>query len=538
MLCVLRILSTHYTLDITLVSHFNTIMNQQEAIGYIQDILPQISHSDEAEDVLLKFANDKNLSPAQVERLGQVFNNAKTLTFLEKSANRGGSFPIIDTENLVSRYTDLPEKRVEQHTGRSDAVIEWCGDDHDKSASAEGELDSFPGLEDLKAREPAYTLTPDDQTTKEAAELDKHKTFIRKRAAEDNTRIDAEFLDMFEDEQRDTIREKVAGLVDDVRGFDFDWDNSIKAAAYLLGPDRYTQAGSILKSASGNKLSVPELDFDALSEEYGFNVEPRSTEEVISLHTKLASILDSFELLRIAREDRSSILGLSKAAMNVDEEVYTDTATNTGGSSDPGYNPTTDSSGRKTNNTNQNRKGNDRPSDRQQNTKNDSEKKEKDDSGKKEKGESNKSMLDPILDEMVNVGKGVGEKAGPSNAFKSVKSLIEGARSPNKTQKAVDVGLSDSAAQVSLTKALRDPIIAEADPETVVSLFNSMRSANPGFVEDPNNLIMAMREAVQYDSIPIHTLKELLDMNLSRAKVDDLDTKANQSRYSNAPRKV
>ena len=502
-------------------------MNQQEAIGYIQDILPQISHSSEAEDVLLKFAHAKNLAPAQVERLGQVFNNAKTLTFLEKSANRGGSFPVIDTENLVARYTDLPTKRSIQQPGRSAEVSEWCGDDLSKSASEYEELSSFPSLEALQSSEPRFVGEPDACTSKEASELEERIQFFRKHAAHACMRIDEEFLDMFEDEQRDIIRDKVASIVDSGRSSTLDFKSAIKAAAYLLGPETYGEVQGILKSASNGRLNAVDMDFKQLDEEYAFNPEARQTEEVVDLHDKLASILHSYDLLRIAREERESIIGEKSAAVATG---YGDTAQQS--KAKMHYNQSTHSPQSSSKTTKSNPKGKPRgtPSSRG-NGGNGGGGNGGDDKDKKDKKDNKKNTADEILESLVGV-------MNPSNVNSKVKELINDFKSPNKSQYAVDTALSDSAAHVALTKALRDPIVSEADPETVVSLFNSMRAANPAFVEDPNNLVMALREAVQYDSIPIHTLKELLDMSLSQAKIKDLNDKAYQSNYGNVPRKA
>ncbi len=78
---------------------------RNQMIGWLtDDILPQVRQGAAPEKVLLKFANAKNLSAGLLEGLGQLYNTAKTLSYLEKSAHRGGTFPIIDVPELVKDY--------------------------------------------------------------------------------------------------------------------------------------------------------------------------------------------------------------------------------------------------------------------------------------------------------------------------------------------------------------------------------------------------------------------------------------------------
>src|ERR1019366_5228122 len=79
------------------------------------------------EQSILKFASTNNLAPAQVEMLGQLFNTAKTLSHLEKSASRGASFPIIDVPKMVSSYLELPDTKEETLTGKqADMSLPAC----------------------------------------------------------------------------------------------------------------------------------------------------------------------------------------------------------------------------------------------------------------------------------------------------------------------------------------------------------------------------------------------------------------------------
>ena len=65
---------------------------------------------------------------------------------------------------------------------------------------------------------------------------------------------------------------------------------------------------------------------------------------------------------------------------------------------------------------------------------------------------------------------------------------------------------------------LTDPIIREADPDMVVSLYNTLQQANPEIARDPNLIRFALREAIQYESVPLHTYKDLVETDEKRQK--------------------
>lgn len=98
-------------------------MKQQLIEWLINEVGPEIKKSGDAHGELLKFARTKNLSPALTEALGQLYNTAKTLSFMDKNANRGGSFPLVDVPKLVEDYMKLPESESKS-AARRDVVAE------------------------------------------------------------------------------------------------------------------------------------------------------------------------------------------------------------------------------------------------------------------------------------------------------------------------------------------------------------------------------------------------------------------------------
>lgn len=84
---------------------------RRQLLDWLQDdIAPEIRAGADPADAILKFAEERDLSVAQVEGLGQLFNTAKTIAHLEKSANRGDSFGIVDVPALLDRFIDNAPK--------------------------------------------------------------------------------------------------------------------------------------------------------------------------------------------------------------------------------------------------------------------------------------------------------------------------------------------------------------------------------------------------------------------------------------------
>ena len=81
------------------------IMNEQIA-SWFEELIPEIKETGDPRGTLLKFANEKNLAPALLERLGFIYNTAKTVNYLDKTASqgRGSSFKILDVPDLLEAY--------------------------------------------------------------------------------------------------------------------------------------------------------------------------------------------------------------------------------------------------------------------------------------------------------------------------------------------------------------------------------------------------------------------------------------------------
>jgi hypothetical protein len=108
-------------------------MNQREAVDTMFRLLPQME-KDTPENVFVKYAADKRLSPAQLTRLGQVFNTTSTNVTLQK--DRNGTPSLIDVPAMVGSYVNSTG-RSPKHAHQS-FLSEGDAPQQEKAAAATG----------------------------------------------------------------------------------------------------------------------------------------------------------------------------------------------------------------------------------------------------------------------------------------------------------------------------------------------------------------------------------------------------------------
>ena len=72
----------------------------------IQNLLPRIKSAGTAEPILLEYAKSNNLAPAQLVKLAQTLNTARSVAWMDQNPEaRGATVPLIDTDQLVQQFT-------------------------------------------------------------------------------------------------------------------------------------------------------------------------------------------------------------------------------------------------------------------------------------------------------------------------------------------------------------------------------------------------------------------------------------------------
>lgn len=106
----------------------------------------------------------------------------------------------------------------------------------------------------------------------------------------------------------------------------------------------------------------------------------------------------------------------------------------------------------------------------------------------------------------------------------------------NRDQQRVDTDMRDVRHVAILQNLMTtDEILAEADPDQVVGIYNTIREMSPEIAGDINVMRVLLRSAVQHEGISPFDLKGLLDTELVKQKVDMGQRRMNDHLYKGKP---
>lgn len=446
------------------------------------DVLPELKASKaKPEDVLLKYATTKNLSPALLEALGQIFNTAKTVSYLEKSANRGGTFPIVDVPKLVERYLDTRTDGTKQAM-----TLGWELTNHDTGYELPECFDSVLG--DHNTVPPVTEEVLDPRAQAKAAAV-----------AKEDVQVLVGFAEQFLDECKDNAR-KIASTVERAIRSNSDLDfASVESDALFLHGDAIKQAADNLASLlAANHIHVKRasgpgknrLVRDATGLLGHIEAFHKCLEQIGHTHDLVkeamsATSTEREHALDPAFEDVISRLNISNYSKRTRDF-------STGQGAGMGPSPLL---------------------------------KKKPDVGK-DKGtnyiDSLSTGLDGLAAEPLRY---LGGKA---------KQIFEDSSNPE--QKQVDMGMDD-VRQVAMLQNLltTDDVLSESDPDKVIAAFNTIRNASPTMAKDVNIMRVALRSMVAHDGISPFDVKGLSDAELASQKVDINRKLMNDAAYGGKP---
>jgi len=152
----------------------------------------------------------------------------------------------------------------------------------------------------------------------------------------------------------------------------------------------------------------------------------------------------------------------------------------------------------------------------------------------KSESDPQRGLIDEVSD-MSGKGKGILKSVNkqlskvspvtPDNLSKTKKDLNK--VDVNKDKIKLDRYKEITKKQINLEKLVSsDPVISEADPNLVASLYLSLTENFPTLSKDINTTRYILREAIQYEGIPVTMLADLADIEESIAKRVESQSKA------------
>lgn len=475
-------------------------MTHQKILDTLDELMPRIASTRDPEGVMLKFAKENNLYPAQVEKLGHAFNQCKTLVGLQKQANRGDSFNILDVPTMVKKYATYTPADV---LSKKEKAVHKKVDKITKQASAADlpfERVPLPDIMEQLRYKGAEIIESD------VAEYDLSKSSghfditFNKSASEKELSLDDK-INMLK-EAHAAIKEAISNASTVIQGAREAVGikcASIAKALRQKGPEAWSEMVEDVAYGFGVKSAAA---IDAVENYLEVNRIPFTTVDLTkkSYHSTLATdrhgvydtMSEVIQLVDMYKEASSTIEQLGKEKQTIVQSIdnlikSAATPAPIGIASIPApisRNP-----------------GSYDVSDEYKPI--------------VQKLDNYNLGLDSIVEpptKIINTATDIFVN-NPAKAINQVESLGEHVKqylpkddSKERLEKTQDKLDRELALQQVM---LQDPIIAEADPKEVQELYNTISGISPRFAKNPRMMTTALKEALQYGAVPISMLKDI-----------------------------
>jgi len=486
-------------------------MNHAEIISALEDVLPEIKVTKDPEGTFLKYASAHNLSPAQLERVIHFYNIAKTNNFLDKSANRAAHFKILNSQDVLDKFVT--------QSGGSDGVDQLDPDaaawlsvaPSDKQASIVEVYQAIKGEDPIVSAEEMQSLY--ENRSPDNTAFVKLSTHI----------AEMEVLNQVLEDEKETFRENLYKLEDWLRG-----DGLDKFAT----AERDAKALAIWDISPGVDAIVEFLDTRHVKvARFDNGKQPRLARDTTGFAKIVIDACEAYANVSNAKQvydqDHELLVDLYKEATQTKKDKDKTTGGHKGEAherparrDDSFRQPYSDAPEPQGLTPEENLWMAEHPMVPGK---------------KKDKREPDKPVS--VMDQIQKALDGLPWAKDHMTPYKSLMGpggIVDQVRpKTNKGQKMLDQAHLDDRAQTVLQHLLiNDEILSEAEPERVVRLFNTVYKASPDVALDEEVAAMAVREALQYDSLPLHTYKDLTDINKGRTDAARAQADLANKRYS------
>lgn len=491
-------------------------MTQQKIIETLDELMPKIASTKDPEGVLLKFAKENNLYTTQVEKLGHAFNQCKTLVGLQKQANRGDSFTLLDVPAMVKKYASynpsdkLSKKEKEIHKRVNKIVksasvldtpedslplpdfleqLKYNGAEINTNSVTEYDLSKSSGNFDITFNKKASQAIDAVELLKEARQAVKDSIKVAKSAVSETTHI---------------VQKKCAHIVDHIRvkGPQI-WSEIVEDTVYRFGPTKSAAAIDAVE----NYLEVNHIPYnvaDLTKKAYHNNL-------AHDRHNMFNIMEDIMQAVDLYKQANHALQGLEVDDTVLKEKIdaeLTKEATQQPPGNPKNKGPQTIFEGVQSGYTD---------------FKIDKEFRDVSDiTG----AASNVVLQTPtkLLQEPLRNSLGTYKEL--TGEFKQLL--------PKKDhyQKAYDKEKEKLDRQMAAEKLfLMDPVLAEADPAEVRELYDTIAEISPRMASNPRMMATALKEAIQYGAIPISMMKDIADFEDKMHKAETAEVALKKDKY-------
>lgn len=465
-------------------------MTQREVLDLLDSIMPDIIRSGNPEESMMKCAKANNLSVAQLEKLGHVFNTMKTNVALTKMASRGESFTIVDVPSMINNYTtfdpgkELSAKNKEVHK-KVNKITKFAG------GSKLPTFDNMFTEKDALMSKDGVQFELEDNDWKAVQGIKPDYDIMHKSASADVDGMDWETYDKYQEYTKraeDGFRQVAFDAQQDVQdlckevfnkfAFKADrWHEAVEDVFYTFGEKAASAVASIEDYMAQRGLKFSVID---MTKQAGLNglVEDRHgvvqvVEDIMCLNDIREQALGELEKLAMPQKNNNAPKQKSTASRNLPPAGFKVKTKNTKRWPSP------------------------TPTDKLV------------DAIEEAKDRSSASMpklptipMSRVLDSIDKL---------PEKGVRTIAALDELVGGNTKEDKKyLEDSTAKSKRQIALEElVLLDPVISSADQSKVNSIYETISMISPTFASDSNLLGPAIKEALQYGSVPVQMVTNL-----------------------------
>lgn len=487
-------------------------MNQRETINLLNSIMPDIISSKDPEGTMLKCAEAHNLSPAQLEKLGQTFNTAKTIVGLEKQANRGDSFKIVDVPSLISKYaTYSPEKTLSNKSKKVhekvDSLFENDMDGWGACLTTTKSASTLPDLQtEVFAQIASGVVDDTDQevslvnfsSDRDVWQWNKSASAVQVAGGYRDLNLAKETIDQLLFEIPMDISEKCASIKAKLTPDEGRWAEAAEDITDIMGE----KAASVIAAVEQYFKNVHHSyeSYEDFSKRAFVRNLACDRHGIIKLAGEIAELQEMLE--KVAMPQVAQLI--SPAQVVALNQLAAQLPPTPGGSASPAGTSALSA-----------------PTPSGSSTAVDDADDEDEDTLPRGKNEEVELPIKPaedisaLLEAMGPGAKGLlslqQEDMLNTKPVKELDALLSyiGPKSDTRA-KLIDKALLQAKMDTTLQQLmLSDEVIAAADPEEVQSLFRTLADLSPTLASDPGKMGPALKEALQYGSVPINILSDV-----------------------------
>lgn len=482
-------------------------MNHSEIIAALEDILPTIKATQDPEGTLLKYASEHNLAPAQLERVVHFYNIAKTNNYLDKSANRAAHYKIINAENVVDKYTaSLPAKEISVDA-EADA---WLSPVSTKQAST-SIVDLY---REIKGADEEVWDIPTDVYPALNSLGEVHAKLA-------NQITNVETLAQILDDEKSRFTSLAFQMEDWLRSDESHKFATAERDAIALSPDDISEGVGELVNFLGQRHVTADRHEGLLA---------KLARDTTGMAKIVIEANDAFHAVKAAtalyKQDHEEMVELYKEATqgktrDKKEKAEGDRERPEGRREQARQQPYENVDGGEGVTPDENLW-------LMENPVSPSQKKDK-----PREPEKPTSVIDQIQKSLDGLP-WVKDHMAPYKSIMGPGGIVDQIRpKQNKGKMLLDqASLDDHANTVLQNLLINDEILSLADPDRVAKLYSTIYRTSPDVALNEEVATMAVREALQYDSLPLHTYKDLADISKSRAEAQRANADLATRRYN------